>query len=96
MRKNLRRMLASLALCAVLAGTLTVSASAAAFRDVPTGHWAEKEIQRCVENGFFNGQSETHFGLGQKMSRSAFAVSFRSTACGISPPIQADRAIKPS
>ena len=74
MRKNLRRMLASLALCAVLAGTLTVSASAAAFRDVPTGHWAEKEIQRCVENGFFNGQSETHFGLGQKMSRSAFAV----------------------
>ena len=31
MRKNLRRMLASLALCAVLAGTLTVSASAAAL-----------------------------------------------------------------
>lgn len=74
MRNKLRRMLASLALCAVLVGSLTVPASAAAFRDVPAGHWAEKEIQRCVENGFFNGQSETRFGLGQKMSRSAFAV----------------------
>ena len=74
MRKNLQRMLASLALCAVLAGTLAVPASAAGFQDVPAGHWAAKEIQRCVDNGFFNGQSATRFGLGEKMSRSAFAV----------------------
>ena len=73
MRKNLQRILASLALCAVLAGSLTVPA-AAAFQDVPAGHWAAKEIQRCVEKGFFNGQSETRFGLGEKMSRSAVAV----------------------
>lgn len=74
MRKNLQRILASLALCAVLAGSLTVPASAAGFQDVPSGHWAAKEIQRCVEKGFFNGQSATRFGLGEKMSRSAFAV----------------------
>ena len=74
MRKNLQRMLASLALCAVLTGTLAVPASAAGFQDVPAGHWAAKEIQRCVDNGFFNGQSATRFGLGEKMSRSAFAV----------------------
>jgi hypothetical protein len=74
MRKNLRRMLASLALCAVMLGTLTVPAAAAGFQDVPANHWAGESIQRCVENGFFKGQTETHFGLGQNMSRSAFAV----------------------
>ena len=74
MRKKLQRMLASLALCAVLAGTLVVPASAAGFQDVPAGHWAAKEIQRCVEKGFFNGQSQNRFGLGEQMSRSAFAV----------------------
>lgn len=74
MRKKLKRMLASLALCAVLTGTLVVPASAAGFQDVPAGHWAADEIQRCVEKGFFNGQSATRFGLGEKMSRSAVAV----------------------
>ena len=74
MRKNLRRMLASLALCAVMLGTLTVPAAAAGFQDVPANHWAGESIQRCVENGFFKGQTETRFGLGQNMSRSAFAV----------------------
>ena len=74
MRKNLRRMLASLALCAVMLGTLTVPAAAAGFQDVPANHWAGESIQRCVENGFFKGHTETHFGLGQNMSRSAFAV----------------------
>lgn len=74
MRKNLQRILASLALCAVLAGSLAVPASAAPFQDVPANHWAADSIRRCVEKGFFNGQSETRFGLGQKMSRSAFVV----------------------
>ena len=74
MKNKLQRALASLALCAVLVGSLTVPASAAGFKDVPANHWAANSIQRCVENGFFNGQSETRFGLGQNMSRSAFAV----------------------
>jgi len=74
MKNKLQRILASLALCAVLAGFLAAPASAAGFKDVPANHWAANSIQRCVENGFFNGQSETRFGLGQNMSRSAFAV----------------------
>lgn len=74
MRKNLQRILTTLVLCAMLAGSLTAPVSAAAFQDVPAGHWAADSIQRCVEKGFFNGQSETRFGLGQKMSRSAFTV----------------------
>ena len=74
MRKKLKHVLAALALCAVLTGSLAVPASAAGFQDVPAGHWAADEIQRCVEKGFFNGQSATRFGLGEKMSRSAVAV----------------------
>ena len=63
MRKNLQRILTTLVLCAMLAGSLTAPVSAAAFQDVPAGHWAADSIQRCVEKGFFNGQSETRFGL---------------------------------
>ena len=74
MRRKLRRILRAAALCVVLAGSLRISASAAAFQDVPADHWAAASVQRCVEKGFFNGQSETRFGVGQKMSRSAFAV----------------------
>ena len=36
MKNKLQRALASLALCAVLVGSLTVPASAAGFKDVPT------------------------------------------------------------
>lgn len=74
MRNKLRRALTMLALCAVLTGSLAVPASAAAFQDVPAGHWAADSIRRCVAQGYFNGQSETRFGLGQSMSRGAFAV----------------------
>lgn len=73
-RNRLRRMLAMLTLCAVLFGSLTVSAAAADFQDVPADHWAASEIHDCVELGFFNGQSASWFGLGQSMTRAAFAV----------------------
>ena len=59
---------------AVLAGLMTAPASAAGFRDVPAGHWAAESIQRCVSLGFFQGKSADRFGLGEEMTRSAFAV----------------------
>lgn len=74
MKKQLQRILSCLALCAVLAGGLAAPASAAAFQDVPSSHWAAGEIRRCVELGFFNGESATRFGLGHQMTRSAFTV----------------------
>lgn len=74
MKRHLRQALACLALCAMLAGGLAAPASAAAFWDVPKGHWAAAEIQRCVELGFFNGESASRFGVGHSMTRSAFAV----------------------
>lgn len=70
----LQRLLAMLTLCAVLIGSLTVPAAAVGFQDVPAGHWAETEIRRCAELGFFKGKTETQFGLGQSMTRSAFVV----------------------
>lgn len=73
MKRQLRRALACLALCALLAGGLASPASAA-FRDVPAVHWAADSIRRCVELGIFNGESAASFGVGHEMTRSAFAV----------------------
>ena len=73
MKRLLCRLLACLTLCAALAGTIPLSASAA-FQDVPQNHWAAESIRQCAELGFFKGESETRFGLGQRMTRSAFTV----------------------
>lgn len=74
MRNKIGRALACLTLLAVLAGVTAVPASAAGFRDVPKNHWAAESIQRCVSLGFFQGKSPDTFGLGEQMTRSAFAV----------------------
>jgi hypothetical protein len=74
MKDRLRRLAACLALCALLAGLLTVPASAADFQDVPAGYWAADSIQQCVELGIFNGESATSFGVGHQMTRATFAV----------------------
>ncbi|MBP3508540.1 S-layer homology domain-containing protein [Oscillibacter sp.] len=73
-KKQLQRLLSCLALCAILAGGLTAPAAAAGFTDVPAGHPAAEDIRRCVELGFFQGESATRFGLGHPMTRAAFAV----------------------
>ena len=73
-KKQLQRLLSCLALCAILAGGLTVPAAAAGFTDVPGNHPAAEDIRRCVELGFFQGESATRFGLGHPMTRATFAV----------------------
>lgn len=73
-KKQLKRLLCCLTLCAVLASGLTVPAAAAGFADVPANHWAAGDIRRCVELGFFRGESATRFGLGHPMTRAAFTV----------------------
>jgi len=74
MKRYLHRILACLALCAILSGSLVTPASAAGFEDVPDHHWAAASIRQCVELGFFNGESATRFGVGHQMTRSAFTV----------------------
>jgi len=71
--KRLRQVTAGIALYAMLVSALVLPVSAT-FQDVPAGHWAEKEIRRCVELGYFNGVTAEHFGLGQPMTRSAAVV----------------------
>ena len=73
-KKQLQRLLSCLVLCAMLAGGLTVPAAAAGFTDGPANHWAAEDIRRCVELGFFQGESATRFGLGHQMTRAAFTV----------------------
>lgn len=73
MKQTFRRFACCLLLCTVLAGSFPV-ASFAAFADVPAGHWAEEEISHCATLGVFGGISADQFGLGQSMTRSAFAV----------------------
>ena len=71
MKKRLQQILACLVLCAVLAGGLTLSASAAQFSDVPASSWAADAIGRCVDMKFFQGETATRFGVGHQMTRGA-------------------------
>ena len=74
MKRLFYRILTCLTLCALLTSALALPASAAEFEDVPEGHWAAESIHRCVELGFFNGESAARFGVGHEMTRSAFTV----------------------
>ena len=75
MKRNiLRRAAACLCLCALLCGGLTAPAKAAGFTDVTSGHWAAEAISQCVTQGWFQGKSANTFGVGQPMTRAAFAV----------------------
>ena len=75
MKRNiLRRVTACLCLCALLCGGLTAPVKAAGFTDVTSGHWAAEAISQCVSQGWFQGKSANTFGVGQPMTRAAFAV----------------------
>ena len=75
MKRNiLRRAAACLCLCALLCGGLTAPAKAAGFTDVTSSHWAAEAISQCVSQGWFQGKSADTFGVGQPMTRAAFAV----------------------
>jgi len=74
MKKRLQQMFGCVMLCVMLMSSVTVSAAAASFEDVPANHWAAPSIQRCVELKFFQGETAKRFGLGHEMTRSAFAV----------------------
>ena len=77
MLQRLKRLGAGLLLCALLSGLAAAPASAAGFQDVPAGHWAAESIQRCADLGFIQGESATRFGLGEPMTRAAFAVALQ-------------------
>lgn len=70
--KRLKRVLSCLLLCALLAGLLTLPASA--LSDVPEDFWAKADIDRCVALRYFYPESDGSFGVGKEMSRAEFLV----------------------
>lgn len=70
----LSALLASLTLCAALVSALAVPAAAVSVSDVPAGFWAEEDIRRCVEQGYFYLEDGGRFGVGTEMTRSEFVV----------------------
>lgn len=74
MKMQIRRMAVWVLLVCLLAGITPVPAAAAGFQDVPASSWAAESIARCVEQGWFQGESTTTFGVGHPMTRAAFAV----------------------
>ncbi|MEG0779637.1 MAG: S-layer homology domain-containing protein [Oscillospiraceae bacterium] len=71
-----KRMVSALLICLCV---LTVSPVAQAqerrFSDVPASHWAAEDIAASVDAGLFLGRKNGKFGLGQKMTRAAFATT---------------------
>ena len=74
MKMQIRRIAVWALLVCLLSGVAPVPAAAASFRDVPAASWAAPSIQRCVQQGWFQGESATTFGTGHPMTRAAFAV----------------------
>lgn len=68
-------------LIGILAGLLCLclapSAAAAenSYSDVPESHWAAENVARATELGLFQGVGGGRFGLGQPISRAAFATA---------------------
>ena len=75
MKRQMYRVIACLTLCALLAGAVPPASAAGGFRDVPDSHPAAEAIRRCVELGFFQGESATRFGMGHSITRGAFVVA---------------------
>lgn len=75
MKQRLQRLLGCLLLCALLAGSVPPASAAASFQDVPDSLPAAESIRRCVELGFFQGETSTRFGVGHSITRGAFVVA---------------------
>lgn len=75
MKRRVHQIIACLTLCALLAGAVPPASAAGTFRDVPDSLPEAEAIHRCVELGFFQGESSTRFGVGHSITRAAFVVA---------------------
>lgn len=75
--RTIRTRALSLLLLLLLLMGLCVPAAAAntTYRDVPSGHWAEKNIAACGEYGLLQGVGGGKFGLGTQMTRAAYMTA---------------------
>ena len=75
MKQRVHRLLGVLTLCALLVGTVPAAFATSSFQDVPDSLPEAESIRRCVELGFFQGETATRFGVGHSITRGAFVVA---------------------
>lgn len=71
----MKKRLLILLLTGVLMFGLVPEARASGYSDVPADHWAAESIDRATELGLFRGVGDGKFGLGQPITRAAFATA---------------------
>lgn len=74
MKKHIAGALAALLLLWCAAAP-ALAAGTGGYSDVPAGHWAAESIARASALGLFQGVGDGRFGLGEPISRAAFATA---------------------
>lgn len=70
-----RRLMILLLTALLLWNGASTAHAAGAYLDVPADHWAAENIGRATELGLFQGVGGGMFGLGQPITRAAFATA---------------------
>lgn len=70
-----KRLMILLLAALLLLGSAPMAYAAETYRDVPSDHWAAENIYRATDLGLFQGTGGGKFGLGQPITRAAFATT---------------------
>ena len=73
--KQITVRLTALLLALVMTTTLALAANKSGYSDVPDKHWAAESIAQCKQYNLLQGTGSGKFGLGQKMTRAAYAAA---------------------
>ena len=73
--QKIRRTFALLLVLAALLAAVPVQAASGEYQDVPNTHWAYSSIRTMSRRGILQGVGGGAFGLGEPMSRSAYAAA---------------------
>ena len=73
--KQIATRLTALLLALVMTTTLTLAANKSGYSDVPDKNWASQSIAQCKQYNLLQGIGNGKFGLGQKMTRAAYAAA---------------------
>ena len=73
--KQIVTRLTALLLALVMTTTLALAANKSGYSDVPDKNWASQSIAQCKQYNLLQGIGNGKFGLGQKMTRAAYAAA---------------------
>ena len=73
--KQIATRLTALLLALVMTTTLALAANKSGYSDVPDKNWASQSIAQCKQYNLLQGIGNGKFGLGQKMTRAAYAAA---------------------